>query len=134
MLKTYQGSCHCGAVHFEADIDLSHGTSRCNCSFCSKIRNWVAIVKPDAFRLLSGEDALSDYQFGGKVNHHFFCRHCGVQVFGKGIVEAIGGHYVGIELAALDKAQPQELIDAPLRYMDGRHNAWFNTPSETRHL
>jgi hypothetical protein len=54
------------AVRFEADTDLSAGTMKCNCSICTKNRNWNAIIMPDTFRLLTEEDAMSDYQFGKK--------------------------------------------------------------------
>jgi hypothetical protein len=133
MLKTYKGSCHCGAVAFEADIDLAAGASKCNCSICTKTRNWGVSVKPEQFRLLSGAAELSDYRFGEAI-HHLFCKHCGVRPFARGNVPQIGGEFVAIQLACLDDASPAELIDAPVRYCDGRNNAWWNSPAETRHL
>jgi hypothetical protein len=134
MKKTYTGSCHCGAVCFEVDIDLSAGTNKCNCSICTKTRNWNAIVKPDAFRLLSGEDAMSDYEFGRKSMHHLFCQHCGVRTFARGHLKEMGGDYVAVQLASLDNVDPQELISAPIRYAAGHSNDWGSAPKEIRHL
>ncbi len=91
-------------------------------------------IKPDAFRLLAGDDALSEYRFGSKQVRHLFCRHCGVRSFGRGDIPEWIGPYVSINLACLDDATPDELTQVPLRYMDGRHDNWYEAPADTRHL
>lgn len=135
MLKTYRGSCHCGAVRFEADFDLSRGTGKCNCSVCWKIRLWTVNVRPEAFHLMAGDDELIDYQFNSGVAHHLFCRHCGVRPFEwVDVPNMTGAKYYNINIACLDDLDIEELMAAPLTYFDGRNDDWGATPAETRHL
>jgi hypothetical protein len=133
MLKTYHGSCHCGAVAFEADIDLSKGTLRCNCSICLKARFWPAIIQPTAFRLKSGESDLTLYQFLTKRDKHLFCRHCGVRAFGIGLSPRWGEFYA-VNVTCLDDASEEELANAPITYLDGKNDNWEIPPAEVRHL
>ena len=132
--KTHRGSCHCGAVRFEAEIDLDAGTGKCNCTFCAKSRSWGVLIKPDAFRLLAGADDLSDYQFGQMIGHHRFCRHCGLHAFGHGHLEMLGGDFVSVSVACLDDVDPKVLAELPVTYADGRANAWWKRPAETGYL
>ncbi len=131
--KTYQGSCHCGRVRFEADLDLSGPTFRCNCTYCTKIRNWFATTEPDGFRLLAGESDVADYQFGQKRIHHQFCRHCGTRPFGHAAPEGMAP-FVAVALASLDGVDSGDLVAAPIIYFDGRNDDFESAPAETRHL
>ena len=133
-MRTYHGSCHCGAVRFEADVDLAAGTGKCNCSYCGKTRNWSVLLKPEQFRLLTDEAALGDYQFGTMQGHHRFCRTCGIHTHSHGDIPEIGGAFVSVQLASLDDATPAELIAAPIHVSNGRDNDWMHQPAETRHL
>lgn len=116
------GKCHCGAVEYEAEIDLAKGAGRCNCSICTKISQLGAIVKPGAFRLLKGKDDLSTYAWGAKISTRYFCKHCGVHVYGAGHLDVIGGDFVSVNL---NTAEGVELAELDTHYFDGRHDNWM---------
>jgi len=117
----HTGGCHCGAVRFEVTLDLAAGGSMCNCTVCVKISAVGAIVKPDAFTLLSRDDSLSSYEWGGKVERRRFCKHCGVHCFARGYLEVLGGDFVAVNLNCLDDFDRSAMT---IGHWDGRHNNW----------
>ena len=135
MLKTYHGACHCGRVAFEVKMDFQ-GSSKCNCRYCWKQRNWSAQVKPEDFTLIRGEEYLSAYSRKGEgfENHHRFCRECRTATHGHGFIEQMGGAYCGVRLPALDDLPTADLIGQPVTYCDGLNDNWWNAPEETRHV
>ena len=132
MLKTYTGSCHCGALKFEADLDLTQSTYRCNCSICSRTRFWPAVAKEGGFRILSGEDQLTKYTFNSHKNHHYFCKHCGVRAFGVGNDTPMGKIF-GVNVGCLAQLTGKELSELRITYVDGLHDK-FAPPQYFSHL
>ena len=133
MLKTYRGSCHCGAVRFEADLDLTQPSYRCNCSICRRNRFWAAIATPDHFRLLSGQDMLTEYLFNTRKGQHLFCKVCGVRAFGVGHDTPVGTMY-GVNLGCLEGVSEEELSKIPITWVDGMNDRWQNAPDFFSHL
>lgn len=132
---TYQGSCHCGRVKFEAAIDWSVGTSKCNCTSCWKRRWWSVRCATGDFRLLAGEAELVKDSIMSTTGPGGFCKHCGVKPFSwVDQSEWNPAAYVSINVACLDDLEPSELVAATIQYCDGRANNWWHPPAEVRHL
>ncbi len=131
-MKTYHGQCHCGAVAFEADLELSQGTARCNCSFCGPARSWVAAGKPEDLRVTRGADRLGRYPATGPGKEHCFCATCGIRLFSRGDVEGLGP-FLTVQVMSLQDAG-EDLFAGPVTFQDGLHDNWWNAPEDTRAL
>jgi len=94
--KTYAGGCQCGRVRYEATVDLEKPVISCNCSMCGRSGTLLTFVPADHFKLQSGADALSDYQFNKHLIHHKFCSTCGIKSF------ALGKGKDGTEMVAIN--------------------------------
>ena len=114
-MKTHVGGCHCGKVRFEVKADVSQALS-CNCSICAKSGALLAFVGKDQFKLLSGEEALSDYQFGKKKIHHRFCQSCGLRSFANGTAPD-GSAMFAINLRCVDDI---DLSSLKINEFDGK--------------
>ena len=80
-MVTHSGGCHCGRVRFEVDAPARLRVIDCNCSMCNKSGYLHLIVPKERFRLLSGSDELTTYEFNTRTAKHLFCCVCGVKSF-----------------------------------------------------
>ena len=116
LMKTYTGGCHCKKVQFEVEMELT-GVMSCNCSICSK-RGWLLTFVPtSAFKLIEGNDELTDYQFNKKNVHHLFCSTCGTASFGRGSDDK-GNEMIAVNVRCLDTI---DLSVLPVTPYDGKN-------------
>lgn len=80
-LVTHRGGCHCRRVRFEVDAPAALDVLDCNCSICRMSGFLHLIVPAPRFRLLAGEDALTEYRFNTGAARHFFCSTCGIKSY-----------------------------------------------------
>lgn len=112
--KHYHGSCQCGAVDFDVDLDLGH-TVTCNCSRCRRLGAVLAFAPRDKFTLNRGEGELAEYQFNKHLIHHLFCKACGIQSFSFGETPD-GKQMVAVNVNCLDDIDARSL---PSQAFDG---------------
>ena len=77
----HRGGCHCGKVRFEVQAPAQADVTECNCSMCSKAGYLHLLVPAERFRILSGAEVLTTYQFNTQTAKHMFCSNCGIKSF-----------------------------------------------------
>ena len=114
--STHHGGCHCGAVRYSVDVDLSQPAIVCNCSMCSRSGTMLEFVPAAKFTLEKGEGSLTSYQFNKRVIDHAFCKTCGIKSFARG-KGPDGKDMVAINVRCLDDV---DLAAVPTHAYDGK--------------
>ncbi|MCT8989613.1 GFA family protein [Chelativorans sp. SCAU2101] len=115
MAMQYKGSCHCGAVRFRADVDLSNPIV-CNCSYCQRRGSMLAFTPVENFELEQGEENLTEYRFNTRQIRHLFCKTCGMESFALG-QRPDGARMAAINVRCLEDVDPDNL---QVTKVDGR--------------
>ena len=115
-MKTYRGSCHCGAIRFafKGPEKIENGL-RCNCSICRRKGALMSAftVAPDEIEIEVTGENLATYEFGSRVAKHHFCKTCGIYPFHQTMRKP--GHY-RLNLGCVEELDATRL---PFELFDG---------------
>ena len=125
-MTIHKGGCHCGQVRFEVKSPTDIEVNECNCSVCCLTGYLHLIVRKDKFKLISGQEELSIYQFNTNVAKHFFCTNCGIKSF---YIPRSNPDGYSINARCLD---PETVTSMTINPFDGRN--WKNHADKLRHL
>lgn len=109
--RAHTGGCHCGRVRFQVIAPVVLEVYECNCSICSKSGYLHYMVPRSRFRLLSGEEVLTSYQFNTGTARHLFCSVCGIKSF---YVPRSNPEGFSINARCLDEGTVEQLVVLPL--------------------
>jgi hypothetical protein len=102
-----RGSCLCGGVRYEAEGPLTW-MLRCHCTQCRKASGAEfatnASVRTDGFRVLTGQELLSEFAWS-EGQARVFCSRCGSPLFKR---SARNPAEVRIRLGSLDSELEQK--------------------------
>jgi hypothetical protein len=101
-MKTYKGTCHCGAISFAFEHEEIKSGLRCNCSICRRKGAVMSdfTIQPDKFDFKAENGALGLYQFDTNIAKHYFCKICGIYPFHETMRKP--GHY-RVNLGCIDE-------------------------------
>jgi len=111
MKQTYNGSCHCGKVRFEVDVDLDH-VRVCDCSICRRRCALIHRIDEKYFRLLTPIEELL-YQWHTKTAKDYFCPICGILPFRR---PRTAPELWGINVRCFEGV---DLTSIPIKYVHG---------------
>jgi len=106
-------------VKFEVTAPARIQVTDCNCSICSKSGYLHLIVPKSDFRLLSGGDVLTTYEFNTRTAKHLFCSVCGIKSF---YVPRSHPDGYSVNARCLDEGTVEEMV---VKRADGRN--WEKT-------
>ena len=119
---TINGACFCGAVKYKVEGNLRDARS-CHCSMCRKAfsaqASAYALVEPDEFTWVTGEDLLSSYDAENDVGLQF-CSICGSTLCGTS-----NGKVHGVTLGCVEGA-PE--ITLGMHIFVGSKASWETIP------
>ena len=81
-MTRHAGSCHCGYVRFEVEVEAEIDHKRiCDCSICHKRGALIYRVPEAALTLHRSLSDLTLYEWGSRTAKDCFCPHCGILPF-----------------------------------------------------
>lgn len=112
MQTEMEGSCHCGTVRFKVTLKDGLNTARrCTCSYC-RMRGSIAVsANVGDIKFISGEDALTLYQFNTGVAKHYFCSTCGISTHHQ---RRSNPNEYGVNAACLAGVSPFDFDEVPV--------------------
>jgi hypothetical protein len=102
-------------VRFEVEAPADLEVLECNCSMCQKLGFLHLLIPRANFRLVSGQESLTNYQFNTGQARHLFCKVCGVKSF---YVPRSHPDDYSVNACCLDEGTVQMLTVTPF---DGQH-------------